>query len=89
MAEKAFINLTSLLKPRSALIINGMDYDMRIRLTKEYSLVPVPYLIEEVHNDAFANAGSLWFTRYYGRPPFSTSEPDWVATFSTVFLTPT
>lgn len=86
-ARKAFFNLRSLLKVRSGLAINGMDYDMRIDLTKTSALAPVSYLIEEVHNDAFANAGSLWFTRYYGRLPFSTAEADWVRKFSTVFLT--
>ena len=50
MAEKAFINLTSLLKPRSALIINGMDYDMRIGLTRSTPWFRFPDLIEEVHN---------------------------------------
>ena len=85
-ARAAFRNLASLLKARSVLVVNGMDYDMRVDLTKEHSLEPVSYLIEEVHNDAFANAGELWFTRYYGRIPFSTQDADWVRKYSTVFL---
>jgi hypothetical protein len=82
----AFQKLTQLLGPQSGLFINGMDFDMRINLTKQHTLIPVEYLIKEVHDDAFVNAGKLWFTRYFGRLPFSNSGKDWVRKYSTVYL---
>ena len=34
MARRAFENICTLLAPRSALVVDGMDLDMRARLTR-------------------------------------------------------
>ncbi len=85
-ARVAFANLTGLLKPRSAVFINGMDTDMRISLTKRHGLVPLDYLIEEIHEDARVDRPSGWAGAYWGREPFSRRTAQWVRKFSTIFL---
>lgn len=86
LAKVGFENLTSLLKNKSALLIDGMDTDMRIKLTKRYNLEPVNYKIEEVHQDAFIDRGNNWASFYWGREPFSTKDTEWMRKFCTVYL---
>lgn len=85
LAEKAFGNLVSLLKPDATLCINGMDTDMRIKLSKKYKLQPLNYLIEEIHNDARIDHGKAWAGIYFGREPFETSSKEWVRKYCTIF----
>ncbi len=84
-AHEAFGNLVGLLKPGSALFINGMDTDMRIKLTKRYDLQPLDYLVEEIHNDARVNHGAGWAGAYCGREPFSRKSREWVRKHCTIY----
>lgn len=84
-ARRAFRNLVTLLKPGSTLFINGMDTDMRIKLTKKYDLKPLEYLIEEIHNDARVDRGAGWAGAYWGREPFSRRSKDWVRKQCTIY----
>ena len=84
-SKEAFANLVDLLKPGSTLFINGMDTDMRIKLTKRYGLAPLEYLIEEIHNDARVDRGAGWAGAYWGREPFSRSTKEWVRKHCTIF----
>jgi chemotaxis methyl-accepting protein methylase len=86
MARVAFVSLAGLLKPRSALFVDGMDTQMRIDLTKQFNLAPVDFFIEEVHHDAFIDRGNRWASRYWGREPFSKDDPEWVRKYCTVYL---
>ena len=85
-AREAFDNLTALLKPKSALFINGMDTDMRIQLTKKSGLEPLDYLVEEIHEDARVDRGNAWAGSYFGRQPFSRSSRDWLRKYCTIYF---
>lgn len=80
-----FKNLYELLRPGASLFINGMDMDVRVQLTKQYSLEPVQYLIREIHEDACIDRGANWSQNYWGRVPFSTASRDWVRQYGTIF----
>ena len=86
LARVGFANLTGLLKPRSALLVDGMDTDMRIELTRKFNLEPVDYKVQEVHQDAFIDRGNDWASFYWGREPFNTTDKDWLRKFGTVYL---
>lgn len=83
---KAFANIISLLKTRSALFIDGMDIDIRSRLTREYGLNPLRYKIEEIHNEAGMAKSIGWPYAYWGLEPLNKRRRDWVRRYSTIFI---
>ncbi|WP_346838370.1 CheR family methyltransferase [Microbulbifer sp. SAOS-129_SWC] len=84
-ARRAFSYLNTLLTPESVLFINGMDMDMRVKMTKKFSLSPIDYLIEEIHNDARVDRGSGWAGAYWGRKPFSRRSREWMREHCTIY----
>ncbi len=84
-AHEAFRNLCDLLKQGSTLFINGMDTDMRIKLSKRFRLQPNDYLIEEIHNDARVDRGAGWSRTYWGREPFTRNCREWIRKQCTIF----
>jgi chemotaxis protein methyltransferase CheR len=84
-ARVAFGFLHDLMKPLSALFVNGMDTDMRISLTKRNGLEPLDYLVEEIHNDARVDRGSGWAGAYWGRKPFSRNSREWLRKHGTIY----
>lgn len=81
----AFENLCRLVSPGGYLFINGMDTDVRIRLTKRLGLEPVATLVEEIHEDARVDRGDSWAGYYFGREPFSRRSKDWLRKYATIF----
>jgi chemotaxis methyl-accepting protein methylase len=85
LAKRAFAHLVSLLRPGGALFVNGMDTDMRVKLTKQYGLEPVTERIVEIHEDARVDRGAHWAHSYWGREPLKKSG-DWTRKYCTIFL---
>lgn len=84
VAKDAFKNLVAMLRPGGALFVNGMDMDMRVRLTKQYGLEPVAERIAEIHDDARVDRGAHWADSYWGREPLKMSR-DWVRKYCTIY----
>ncbi len=84
-AKRAFENLVAMLRPGGALFINGMDTDMRVRLTKRYELEPVEERLAEIHEDARVDRGADWAHNYWGREPMKKTG-DWVRKYGTIFI---
>jgi chemotaxis protein methyltransferase CheR len=85
-SRAAFAHLCTLLKPRAALFIDGMDIDLRPKLTKKASLQPLDYLIPEIHTDAMHLRGGYWPWTYWGLEPLDTTRKDWKQRYATVYL---
>jgi chemotaxis protein methyltransferase CheR len=85
VAPRVFESLYGITAAGGTLFINGVDMDMRVRLTKKFKLEPVEYLIQEIHEDARVDRGSHWSNQYWGRVPFSRQSPDWVREFGTIY----
>jgi chemotaxis protein methyltransferase CheR len=85
-AVRAFENLCSLLKPRAALFIDGMDIDLRRKCTRLQRLIPLDFRIEEIHNEARRARGVGWPYSYWGLEPFMTFAGDWRRRYATIFL---
>ncbi len=84
VAKRAFVNLVSLLSSGGALFVNGMDTDMRAKLTRQYGLEPVTQRIAEIHEDARSDRGANWADSYWGREPLKMSG-DWVRKYCTIY----
>ena len=85
-AVLAFNNICRILRPRAALFIDGMDLDLRHKLTETRRLEPLDYRIEEIHNEARVERGPAWPYEYWGLEPFSMSRKDWKRRYCTIFL---
>jgi chemotaxis methyl-accepting protein methylase len=84
-ARRAFGNILGLLRPRSALFIDGMDLDLRFRYTSVARLSPVDFRVREIHEEARLIRGDRYPYSYSGLPPFEEG-PEATRRFATVFL---
>lgn len=84
-AEDAFRNLVNCLAQPGYLFVNGMDTDIRIKLSKELDLEPVTALLEEIHEEARLDRGEDWAYFYWGREPFNPKAKDASRQFGTIF----
>ena len=85
-AEQALRHLFQLLAPRAVLAVDGMDLDLRARLTEDAGLLPLDVSIEAIHREARVERGYAWPTVYWGLEPFNRTHPDWRRRYATVFL---
>jgi chemotaxis protein methyltransferase CheR len=85
-ARAAFAHMCAVLKPRSALFVDGMDLDIRYALSKKAGLVPLDSLISEIHNDGLVLRGGPWPWQYWGLEPLNTARKDWKRRYATIFL---
>ena len=86
LAERAFANLITLLKPRSAFLVDGADIDMRTRLTAAADLRPCETQLERIHEESRVLRGYAWPRIYWGLGPFEPSRPDAMRRFATIFF---
>ena len=84
VAKRAFENLVGGLRPGGAFFVNGMDTDMRARLTVQHGLEPVIQRITEIHEEARVDRGANWAGSYWGREPLKMSG-DWVRKYCTIY----
>ena len=85
-AVQAFDNLYSLLRPKAALFIDGMDIDLRRKYTRRRRLMPLDFRIEQIHNEARRARAVGWPYSYWGLEPFMTFAGDWRRRYATIFL---
>jgi chemotaxis protein methyltransferase CheR len=85
-ARTAFNNIVTVLQPRSALYIEGVDLGMRCKLTRNHGLRPLDYEVERIHNDARIIRATGWPFHYWGLEPFSGIRRDWLRRYATIFL---
>jgi chemotaxis methyl-accepting protein methylase len=86
VATSAFENLYGLLKPRSVLLVEGMDLDMRLRLTRARQLHPLAYRHREIYERSRAHVSLEWWRHYYGAEPYSAMAVDRVRRYGSIFL---
>ncbi len=84
-AQAAFENLVRLLRPRAALLIEGMDLDLKVMLTRRHQLVPLRYRCREIHEQSRSHMPLAWWRYYYGAEPYSILRRDRFRRYGTVF----
>ena len=85
-AEQAFRAVAQLMRPRSALFVDGMNLDLKIALTKEIGLKPLTYRYREIYADTRRHIPLKWWRYYYGAEPMRLFVRDRVRRYSTIFL---
>jgi len=86
VAERAFRNICKTLAPKSVLFIDGMDLDMRSRLTRKQGLEPLDFELERIHQEARLIRGPRYPDRATGLEPWSGKTKSNVRRYATVFL---
>lgn len=82
----AFANLCALLKPRAALFVEGMDHDLRVKLTRRAGLTPLPFEVEQIHAEGRMRRADFWPWRYMGLEPYYPKRRDPLRWYGTIFL---
>jgi chemotaxis methyl-accepting protein methylase len=85
LARKAFDRIASVMKPRSALLIDGMELDMRVDLTNKFNLVPLDYKVQEIYEHSRRHIPLDWWNYYFGNEPFFPFASDPLRRYSTIF----
>ena len=66
----AFANLVSLTEPGGVLLVEGMDLDLRERLTREHGLEPLTENLRKIHQETRIHTPARWWHHYWGTEPF-------------------
>ena len=85
-ARAALRNLCGLLEDRSALFVDGVDLNIRLKVTREFGLEPLDYRIGEIHDEARWARAVGWPYAYWGLEPFMTTSRSWRRRYATIFL---
>jgi len=85
-AARLFNNAVALMKPRSALFVDGMDLDMREERTRIHRLVPLTFELERIHDEARIVRGERYPWYAAGLEPFSPKHRNCDRRYSTIFL---
>ena len=82
----AFRSIQGCLKQKAVLLIDGMNLDLRIDLTREFGLVPLKKYIRSIHQDARRHIPEKWWTYYFGIEPFRFMVGNRSRRYATIFL---
>lgn len=86
LAAQAFVNVCGRLKARAALLVEGMNLDQKMALSRAHQLVPLQADYRNIYRQQRVHVPLDWWNYYYGSEPFSRLQPDRVRRFSTIFL---
>ena len=81
----AFENLVSLMAPRGALLIEGMQLDLRVELTKQHGLEPFTQDLRQIYEETRVHTPPHWWRVYWGTEPFLSFRKDLARRYSTAF----
>jgi chemotaxis protein methyltransferase CheR len=88
-ATTAFENLTSLMAPRSVLLLEGMDLGLRSKLTASHGLRPlVTSDARQIYEETRVHTPRDWWNYYWGVEPFTPFHPDRERRYATIFVRP-
>jgi len=85
-ARQAFGNIVKLLRPRSALFIDGMDQSLRIELTERHGLEPLAYKRRKIYDEIRVHTPLDWWRYYWGSEPYSRLRSRRKRRYGTIFL---
>jgi hypothetical protein len=67
--------------------LDGIDLDLRARLTKEFGLQPVPWELERIHEEGRAVRAALYPWTCMGLEPMR-KRGDWMRRYATIYAMP-
>lgn len=85
-ARRAFDNVVKLLRPKSVLLVDGMDLPLRVELTEKHGLEPLAYKLKEIYEESRVHTPPDWWRYYYGSEPYLPFRRDRARRYCTIFL---
>jgi chemotaxis protein methyltransferase CheR len=85
-ARFAFHNVARFLKERSVLLVDGVDLDLKVELTRAAGFVPLDYRYRDIYDAGRRHIPLAWWRHYYGAEPRSILQSDPVRRYGTIFL---
>lgn len=85
-ATIAFENCVRLLRSRAALLIEGMDPDLRIDLTRRHELQPLAANQKKIYNETRVHTPPDWWNHYWGSEPYLPLRKDKKRRYGTIFV---
>jgi len=85
-ARAAFVNVAGCLKPRAALLIEGMELNQKLALTREFGLKPLATNCRAIYERSRIHIAAAWWRHYYGAEPYSVLRSDRVRRYGSIFL---
>jgi len=86
LARRAFANIIGLLRPGAVLLIEGMDLDQRVELTRAAGLEPMRLQTRQIHRYARRHLAANWWDYYYGCEPYFALARDRSRRYGTIFV---
>lgn len=84
---RALKAIVTMVRPGGYLFVSGVDLDVRTRIANEFSLYPIPELVEEIHAGDKTMTMDWPFERW-GLEPLSKKERNWMTRYCSVFQMP-
>ena len=82
---RAFDNLVSLMTPRGALLIEGMQLDLRVELTAKYGLQPFTENLRQIYEETRVHTPPHWWRVYWGTEPYLRFRKNRARRYATAF----
>jgi chemotaxis methyl-accepting protein methylase len=86
LARRAFESIIGFLKPGAVLLIEGMDLDMRVELTRAADLEPLRCRTKEIYGYSRRHIAANWWDYYYGSEPYFALARDRSRRYGTIFV---
>jgi chemotaxis protein methyltransferase CheR len=83
-AEKCLRKLVGLVRPGGYLFVSGVDLEIRTKVAGDLGWIPVPEMMEEMHNGD-PSVRNDWPWRYWGLEPFNSKRHDFRLRYASVF----
>jgi len=85
-ATIAFENCLQFLRARAALLIEGMDPELRIELTRKHELRPLLANLKKIYNETRVHTPPDWWNHYWGSEPYLPFRKEKQHRYGTIFL---
>jgi len=85
-ARRALVNVLRFLKRPGALLVDGVDPELKIELTRAAGLEPLEYRYREIYDAGRRHVARAWWRHYFGSEPRSIFARDPVRRYGTIFL---
>lgn len=88
LAREVFARVLTHVRPGGVLMLDGMELDMRVELTRAAGLVPMDYRLQEIYEYSRRHIPENWWDLYYGNEPYSRFARHRRHRYGTLFLKP-
>ncbi len=86
LARRAFDNIVGFVKPHGVLLVEGMELDMRVELTRAAGLQPLPSKVKQIYAYSRRHIADNWWDYYYGNEPYFPLARDRSRRYGTIFV---